>query len=63
MNAFFSFTETGWQDFPLRELARSLEKAPPDISALDKSVVKELAEGALEGMGGFVDFSFYETLR
>ena len=46
MNAFFSFTETGWQDFPLRELARSLEKDPPDISALDKSVVKELAEGA-----------------
>lgn len=26
-------------------------------------MVKELAEGALEGMGGFVDFSFYETLR
>lgn len=46
MNAFFSFTETGWQDFPLRELARSLEKDPPDISALDKSVVKELAEGS-----------------
>lgn len=26
-------------------------------------MVKEPAEGALEGMGGFVDFSFYETLR
>lgn len=26
-------------------------------------MAKELAEGALEGMGGFVDFSFYETLR
>ena len=26
-------------------------------------MVKELAEGALVGMGRFVDFSFYETLR
>ena len=26
-------------------------------------MAKELAEGALVGMGGFVDFSFYETLR
>lgn len=56
MNAFFSFTETGWQDFPLRELARSLEKDPPDISALDKSVVKELAEGAAQGSPEAKDF-------
>lgn len=44
MNAFFSFTETGRQDFPLRELSQAAGKENLDISRLDQSIVKERAE-------------------
>lgn len=44
MNAFFSFTDTGRQDFPLRELARSAGEENLNIGELDKSVVKEMGQ-------------------